>query len=123
MAPHRKGNATQVMESKSADAFAFGMLAVEVFTGRIPFEEHRDEIVVLHILQGDRPEIPQNAQDSDLTAEMWTLLESCWQHNPNRRPTMRKVVRKWQRFISNDENSDVFLECVYINSELVQTSF
>ena len=44
-----------VMESKAADVFAFGMFAVEVFTGKIPFEEQKNKAVVLRISRGGRP--------------------------------------------------------------------
>ena len=66
-----------VMESKAADLLAFGMFAVEVFTGKIPFEEQKKEEVVLRISRGGRPEMPENAQAIGLTDEMWKLLESC----------------------------------------------
>ena len=101
-----------VTESKPADVFAFGMFAVEVFTGKIPFEEQKNETVVLRISQGGRPEMPRNAQAVGLTAEMWNVLESCWQQSPKKRPTMQEVVRKWQRFIENDGDLNTFPECV-----------
>ena len=103
-----------VMESKAADVFAFGMLAVEVFTGKIPFEGQKNEVVVLRISRGGRPEMPENAQAVGLTNEMWKLLESCWNQNPKRRPAMEDVVRRWQRFVENDNNNNVATECVQI---------
>ena len=99
------------MESKAADVFAFGMFAVEVFTGRIPFEEQKNEAVVLRILRGGRPEMPENGQAVGLTDEMWKLLESCWQENPRKRPAMEEVVRRLQRFV---DDSNVATECVRI---------
>jgi len=117
MNPPRKENSTPVMESKTADVFAFGMLAVEVFTGKIPFEEHKSEAVVLRISQGGRPEMPENAQAVGLTGEIWKL-ESCWQQNPRRRPTMDKIVKRWEKFVEN-----VSLECVQSSSVPVSTSY
>ena len=110
--PARRGITIPVRDSKAADVFAFGMFAVEVFTGKVPFEEQRDEAVVLRISQGGRPEMPQNAQEVGLTDEMWRLFESCWRQNPKKRPTMPKVVRKWQRFVGNDDDLNTFSECV-----------
>jgi len=110
--PFRKGNRMLVMESKAADVFAFGMFAVEVFTGKIPFEEQRNEAVVLHLWEGGRPELPGDAQAVGLTGETWNLLESCWQQNPRKRPTMREVVGRWQKFVGN--SNDVIPECVQI---------
>ena len=74
--PSHKRNSMPVMESKTADVFAFGMFAVEVFTGKIPFNEHKNEAVVLRISQGGRPDMPENAQAVGLTGEIWKLLES-----------------------------------------------
>ena len=93
-----------VMESKAADVFAFGMFAVEVFTGKIPFEEQKNEAVVLRISQGGRPEMPGNARDIGLTPEMWNFLESCWRRGPKKRPAMRDVVRRWQKFVGYDDD-------------------
>ena len=100
------------IESKPADVFAFAMLAVEVFTGKIPFGEQKNEAAVLRISQGGRPEMPQNAQETGLTADIWNVLQSCWQQNPKKRPTMQEVVRKWQSFIGNDDDLDTSPECV-----------
>ena len=103
------------MESKTADVFAFGMFAVEVFTGKIPFEEQKNEAVVLRISRGDRPDMPENAQAVGLTGEIWKLLESCWQQNPNKRPTMEEIVKRWEKFTKNsNDDSNLFSGCVQI---------
>ena len=112
--PARKGSNMSVMESKAADVFAFGMLAVEVFTGKVPFEEQKNEAVALRISRGGRPEMPGNAQAVGLTSEIWKLLESCWQQNPKKRPTMKEVVRRWQGFVGNNGDSNSIIECVQI---------
>ena len=105
------------MESKPADVFAFGMFAVEVFTGKIPFEEQKNEAVVLQISRGGRPVMPPNAQAVGLTIEMWKLLESCWQQNPKKRPTMDEIVRRWETFVGrNDHDNEIITEWVKITS-------
>ena len=111
MNPSRKGNA---MESKAADVFAFGMFGVEVFTGKIPFEEQKNGAVVLRISGGGRPEMPENAQAVGLTGEMWKLFESCWQQDPKKRPTMVEVVGRWQGFVKDDGGTGGVIECVHI---------
>jgi len=111
------------MESKPADVFAFAMFAVEVFTGKVPFEEQRNEAVVLRIMRGGRPAMPANAQAVGLTGEMWKLLESCWQQNPKNRPTMDEVVRRWETFVEhNDDDNEVDTECVKIISVIQASS-
>ena len=100
--PARKRGTTPVIESKAADVFAFGMLAVEVFTGKIPFEGQGNEAAVLRILKGGRPEIPGYAEEIGLTVEMRNLIGGCWRQNPKKRPTMEQVVRKWQKCVEGD---------------------
>ena len=108
-------NSVSVMESKPADVFAFAMLTVEVFSGRMPFEGWRNEAVMRIVLQGGRPEMPGNARVVGLTGEMWKLVESCWQQNPEKRPTMEEVVSEWRKFVErrNDDNI-IVTECVHI---------
>lgn len=113
--PVRKGSAMPAVESKPADVFAFGMFAVEVFTNKIPFEQQRNETAVLRISQGGRPEMPTDGQAVGLTTGMWGILQDCWQENPRKRPAMGEVVRRWQRFVGNDDDLNVFPECVQIN--------
>ena len=102
ISPSRKRNVMPVLESKPADVFAFAMLAVEVFTGEIPFAGKENEEVVLEILSGGRPEMPRNGREVGLTVEMWKFLETCWKQNPKKRPTMNVVVREWERFVESD---------------------
>lgn len=96
-------------ESKAADVFAFGMFALEVFTGKIPFGELKNEAVVYRVSRGVRPEMPRNAQAVGLTDDVWTLLESCWQQDPQKRPSMEEVVRRWRVFVENGVG-----KCVHI---------
>ena len=112
--PARKGTGMPVMESKAADVFSFAMFAVEVFTSKIPFEEQKNEAVVLRISQGGRPEMPENAQAVGLTGEMWKIIDSCWQQNPKKRPTIEAVVRRWQKFVEYDDDGNVVTEYVQI---------
>ena len=106
--PTRKGTTVQVKESAAADIFAFGMIAIEVFTGKIPFEEQKNEAIVLHVSQGARPAMPENAHDVGLTVDMWELLESCWQQNPKDRPTAGEVVRRLEKLMESAENGNGF---------------
>lgn len=110
----RNRSGMPVMESKAADVFAFGMFAVEVFTGKIPFKGQRKEAVALRISRGGRPEMPANAQAVGLTDEMWKLFEGCWQQDPETRPTMEEVVKRLQTCIANSDGDNVVSECVQI---------
>lgn len=96
-----KTNPSPPAASKSADVFAFGMLAVEVFTGKVPFGNMKNEPVAIQIADGKRPAKPQAAAERlGLTAEMWKFIEKCWTANPNKRPTIDEVVRMWGGFVN-----------------------
>ncbi|KAF9642266.1 kinase-like protein [Thelephora ganbajun] len=91
--------------SKSADVFAFAMLAVEVFTGRTPFEDTNDDLVIANqILDGKRPAKPQAGKQPGITAKMWKFIKKCWNASPNKRPTIDEVVRTWEGFVNGDNN-------------------
>ena len=111
--PPRGGTSIPAMESKAADVFAFAMLAVEVFTGKIPFGEQKNEAVVMLISRGGRPEMPEDAREVGLTNDMWALLENCWQEDPYRRPSIEEVVRRWREFVE-DGGGDDAVECVQV---------
>ena len=98
--PLSKATSKPLTESKPADVFAFAMLAVEVFTGRVPFSNPGNMPVAIQIVGGNRPAKPQAAEQLGLTAEMWKFIENCWTTNPNGRPTIDEVVRTWEGFIN-----------------------
>ena len=93
------------VESKSADIFAFGMLVIEVLAGKPPFEGCGEPGAACRILGGDRPELPQNVGDVDLTDPMRDLIQRCWHENPTERPEIWEVVTMWECFlrVENDE--------------------
>jgi hypothetical protein len=97
--PHAIG----ILESKPADVFASAMLAVEIFTGEVPFPEQRNQGAAIRIFRGDRPEFPPNAEAVGLTIEIWGLLQRCWRQDPTERPTIDDVVSAWEQFLGNSE--------------------
>ena len=58
--------------------------------------------------------MPDNAQAVGLTDEIWKILESCWQQNPKKRPTMEEVVRRWQNLV--ERGNSVVTEWVQITN-------
>ena len=92
-----------VMESKAADVFAFAMVAVEVYTGEVPFQGDPPAMAASRVLKGGRPEMPRDAEQMGLTNDIWEFLERCWHQNPKKRPTVKEVVRKWQRFVDGED--------------------
>lgn len=75
-----------------ADIFAFAMLAYEVLIGKHPFDGQSRPMAALLVSRGDRPELPHDAKDAALSAQMQDLLQKCWRQNPVERPTIDEVV-------------------------------
>ena len=97
--PPSDASSGSLTASKSADVFAFAMLAVEVFTGKAPFWDMNGPFII-HIARGERPVKPQAAEQLGLTAELWELIQRCWSADPNARPSIDDVVGAWEGFVN-----------------------
>ncbi|KLO08884.1 kinase-like protein, partial [Schizopora paradoxa] len=77
------GNPTQ-----ETDVYVFGMTALELFSGKVPFHDLTDASVPLEVaIKGLKPARPGPISESrDLTDSIWELLEKCWQTDPLLRP-------------------------------------
>ena len=109
----KEGRCGALVGSKPADVFAFAMLAIEVFTGKVPFWGQKNKTVAIRIAQGGRPNMPGNAWLVGLTSEMWKFLKICWHQNPKKQPTMDMVVRRWEKLVGHGSGGEV-TECMQI---------
>jgi hypothetical protein len=62
---------------------------LQVFTGAIPFSEKKPTAAMFDIISGARPPRPTHPT---FTAELWTLMQNCWNHDPRLRPTASEVL-------------------------------
>ena len=122
ISPSCDANGILVVESKPADVFAFAMLSWEVFTGRIPLEKQKNEVVALSMFRGSRPERPKSTGAAWLTDGLWEMLVECWGQNPKERPTMEEVVWRWQKFVGHNNDGNVVTECVHVTLGLLTSS-
>ncbi|KAF9645010.1 kinase-like protein [Thelephora ganbajun] len=84
--------------TREADIFSFGMVVIEVFTGRHPFNDSIATSVTFKIMDGERPARPQGTQELGLVDPVWGMTVNCWQQEPTHRPIMAAVVgflREW----------------------------
>ena len=73
-----------------ADLFAFGITLYEMLTGKKPFFETNSESVYSRIKKGDF--IPPENIRQDLPPFLTSVIESCLQVNPMRRPASAHVL-------------------------------
>ncbi|KAG0558632.1 hypothetical protein KC19_10G042400 [Ceratodon purpureus] len=72
---------------KKTDVYSFGMVCYEVLTGKLPFQDIRDDALKTRIETGDlNQELP-----GELDEQLRGLIKSCWSRNPNDRPTFETI--------------------------------
>lgn len=70
-------------------------LAVQVFTGQIPYYQFRsDYTVIAKVIQGVKPSLPENKMTPEFTEHMWKIMQDCWVDTPSDRPTLDQVLER-----------------------------
>ncbi|KAK7031183.1 hypothetical protein VNI00_013599 [Paramarasmius palmivorus] len=80
--------------SSVADSQIFRVTSTtaQIITGLPPFHElKRDPAIVLAVLRGERPSKPENDRIPD---DLWSLVSSCWESDPNLRPTAEDILQR-----------------------------
>jgi len=92
-------------QNKTSDVWAFGMLAYELLTWKIPyFDKRGDHLVMLAIMNGLLPD----QVDSDETDNphifrwIWDCCNACWRHDHMIRPTAVQLEHLWSTASSLD---------------------
>ncbi|TDL26204.1 kinase-like protein [Rickenella mellea] len=84
--------------STRSDIFSFGMTILELITGEQPFSNIRRTPEVLIKMQNkERPIRPYGPNAPMMAARglddnMWDLLNQCWTHEPENRPTIERIL-------------------------------
>ncbi|KAF9781221.1 kinase-like domain-containing protein [Thelephora terrestris] len=91
--PSKFGNQT-ARPTKPADVYALGMVIFEVLTGLQPFHERKWPLVEIfyHVMKGERPAKPSDAEQVGFGGGTWELVEECWKEEPTERPTAERVL-------------------------------
>ncbi|KAG0614038.1 hypothetical protein M758_6G146700 [Ceratodon purpureus] len=84
----RRVPSCEVVFTKEADIYSFGMMCYEVVTGCIPFEGHPQNDYSI-VLRGERPPLPD-----DLSLELKTMIVECWHQDPSRRPSASALQKR-----------------------------
>lgn len=88
------------------DVYAFGILLWEILTEKIPFDKLSAVQIMQHVCnKNQRPKIDQNCPPA-----LRQLIEKCWDVDPNKRPSFRKIFKKFSShkvFFENTNRDEV----------------
>lgn len=74
--------------TKSSEVYAYGALAYEILTNKKPFEEIPNYQRMIKIINGERPEIPDDFHET-----VKKLIKDCWNQEPGNRPTFEEICK------------------------------
>ena len=78
--------------TKESDCYALGMVIYEVLSGRAPFDQLKDFVVMRRIIDGSRPERPQGEEGAWFTDPLWKTVELCWTPEPRDRISAKTIL-------------------------------
>jgi hypothetical protein len=74
----------------------FNISQIQIFTGEAPFYDIKD--VELAILRGIRPTDPY---DNSFSRMLWSLMNRCWDENPDLRPEAEDLLKSLIQLAQN----------------------
>ncbi|KAG8720608.1 hypothetical protein FRC09_009272 [Ceratobasidium sp. 395] len=96
MAPELINEGDGRKKSMPTDVYALAMTILEVFTSKLPFDEHKlDPWVTLAVMEGKHPaRPPELPMDTGFGDELWSLMVECWKSRPQHRPTADVITQE-----------------------------
>ena len=97
------GRASSTGAAFMADAYSFGVIIWEMFSGELPWAGMNPMNVAIAVTQERRQlEIPPESP-----SEIKALLAACFQHEPTLRPTMAKVEADFPEQDEQDDDNEI----------------
>ena len=94
-APEALRGSLSVPYSREIDIYSFGILFWEILTGKIPFQELKENPNTCHkieqmIIDGYRPSL--DVLPNDIPPCIIEIIEHCWNSKPSARPSLGKII-------------------------------
>jgi len=86
------GGVSGTWPTYSSDVFSFGMVVLEIFSGKQPFDGVPDDDVIKLVRSGERPDRPAGSANLGLSDTLWEVVQKCWNGSPELRPGMVDVL-------------------------------
>jgi len=107
LAPELFTSEVSVRPTFASDVYAFGFLCIEIWTGRVPFHDHKHWQVIRLVMRNIRPGRPVAL----LNDTLWHLVQECWLAKPDERPVFAEIAARVQS-LSSPEPSKLTLAVV-----------
>ena len=94
-APEALRGSLSVPYSREIDVYSFGILFWEILTGKIPFQELKENPNTCHkieqmIIDGYRPSF--DVLPNDIPPCIIEIIKHCWNSKPYARPSLGKII-------------------------------
>jgi len=89
------GGDLDVQKRMQIDVYAFGCLYYAIFFDTVPFHGKNNFQIMRLVKSGKRPDRHEQPRIDDCT---WNLIQSCWESDPSKRPTLDRIVETLQHF-------------------------
>ncbi|KAF8179660.1 kinase-like domain-containing protein [Pholiota molesta] len=75
------------------DIYSFGMTVYEMYTGEVPLSHVHPVRLQEQVINGTRPQKPEEYEAPQLTNGIWAIAEACWAKAPGSRPMAEALCR------------------------------
>jgi serine/threonine protein kinase len=81
------------VETEKIDVYSMGNVLYSIISGMMPFEGLKSEKAMKAVMEGKRPKIPRDVEESDDIAiqAILSATKACWIHDPKDRPPATEI--------------------------------
>ena len=125
-APEALGRSFTIPYSKEIDVYSFGILLWEILSGKIPFQELKEnpetcDKIETMIIDGYRPSLEFLPDDTPPC--IIEIMKNCWNSKPKERPTLENIISILtiilQLEISNEREIQKYLPSIEMQQKII----